>query len=737
MGKNKLELSEEQEKKLNNTIKNFRIALKNSVFYESNHPLYASSIENFKNALDKWLLVEHELNLGITQDDLYLNGTSINEKEGTYSEIANYLHMRGIISLLFRRGITKDELTEFFNFIKNDRKTIKEKGGIQKNISTDGHLKIKEIDYSALLNSARKSVESKDNVWHFLFDTAKESKRGDLPKSKVEFLIDFLKDTNKSAMTLNKVYKDAVNHLQDEQAVEDIRNTIVQICQYFENKSSDQAREIKVKLMHVISQLHPDLIHTLFDKTVGQNHEFDLAESITKDFSESYIAEIIESLISKEDTFNENLLKVFDKLIPHANKSDHVMSLVADKLFNKRVVNPDTLSKLQMSIKEIFRRHPESNFMNQIYNITVDAVVNKKIDTLVYVARLTPLINKFAQSMEEGKLKKEEIWLLLNILWLENEAVEFKKFTKKVLHILPELIDAKDTERIKEIVEFFSEKTRPEQQKDRELIKEISNGFQKVTNKETLISLISMIQESGKKDLEDITYILVKAKNHSAKILIDTFMDNTNPILRNKLKYIFRKMKDAITKEVIERFEYCEPYLIRNLFLILKECNPDKTHLIAKKLISHKHPQIRWEALNGFVPNTKEEIADIYKICTKEKNKDVKKKAAAVILQANDEDSIHLLFKYAQTGFFKHKFLLQLIELSGQLKVKTTLIYLKNIFLKRPLFNTKKRDELRVAAITSLSRLHTEEAAELVSQGLLDKSKRVRKTSEIILQLDQ
>ncbi len=737
MDKEKLELSSEQEKRLHNTIRSLRIALKNSIFYESNHPLYVSSIENFKNALDKWLNIENELNLGISQNDLFLGGASINEKESTYSEIANYLHMRGIISLLFRQGITKEELTEFFNFVKNDRKTIKEKGGIQKNISTNGHLKIKEIDYSALLESAKENVESKDSVWQFLFDTAKESKRGELPKSKVEFLIDFLKDTNKSAMTLNKVYKEAVNQLQDDKAVGDIRNTVVQICQYFENKSSDQAREIKVKLMQVISQLHPDLIHTLFDKTVGDNHELDLAESITKDFSESYIAEIIESLINKEDTFNENLLKVFDKLIPNANKSDHVISLVADKLFNKRIVNPDTLSKLQMSIKEIFKRHPESNFMNQIYNITVDAVVNKKIDTLVYVARLTPLINKFVQSMEEGELKKEEIWLLLNILWFENEAVEFKKFTEKILNIIPTLVDTKDTERLKEIVEFFSEKTRPEQQKDRELIKEITNGFQKVTNKETLISLISMIQYAGRKDLEDIAYILVKAKNQSAKILIDTFIDNTNPICRNKLKHIFQNMKDAITKEVIERFEYCDPHFTHDLFFILKECDPDKTHLIAKKLISHKHPQIRWEALDGFVPKTKEEIVDILKFCKKEKNNDVKKKAAAVILQTNDEESIHLLFKYARTSLFKRKFHIQLIELCGQLKVKTTFIHLKNIFLKRSLFYTKKRDELRIAAITSLSRLHTEEAAELVNHGLLDKSKQVRKTSEIILQLDQ
>ena len=50
MEETKLALSAEQEKQLHNAIRNLRIALKNSVFYESDHPLYVSSIDNFNNA---------------------------------------------------------------------------------------------------------------------------------------------------------------------------------------------------------------------------------------------------------------------------------------------------------------------------------------------------------------------------------------------------------------------------------------------------------------------------------------------------------------------------------------------------------------------------------------------------------------------------------------------------------------------------------------------------------------
>jgi hypothetical protein len=432
--------------------------------------------------MDKWFSNQDEFNLGISQDNLSLNGTFLEKKEDFYVEVASYLHVRGLSVLSISKGIDIKELNQFFDVIRGNRKIIKENGGILKYIKACEHVKVQELDYSALLvrENTEVAASEEDKVWQFLFNITEEIKLGKLPDSKVKFLIDFFTDTEKSAATLNTVYKEAVNQLQDEETVENIRGSVAQICQYFEKYSSDEARKIKVKLMNVITQLHPDLISTLFEKTVSGDHEFDLAEEITRDFSESDIADFIESLVSNEDTFNENLLKVFDKLAPDAEKNDNMIMMVADRLFSKRILNPNTLSELQMSIKEIFKKHPESNFMNQIYKITVDAVVNKKIDTLVYVARLSPLINKFVQSMEEGELKKDKLWLLLNILWFEDNPAEFNTFTEKIVSILPDLLDSKDTARLKDVVEFFTEMTRPEQQKDESMVEEIKGGLQKI-----------------------------------------------------------------------------------------------------------------------------------------------------------------------------------------------------------------------------------------------------------------
>ncbi|MFC1548611.1 HEAT repeat domain-containing protein [Candidatus Omnitrophota bacterium] len=717
-------------------VRAFNLAIKNSALYTFDHPLCKSSIDNFKATLGKWFAAKEKLELGVSQDNIFFNGQTIKEGDSRYTEIAEYLHQRGIIALTFVDGITMDELLEFFGFIKNDRRAVREKGGVLKNISSTPHLIIREIDYSELLKKGKKEpTTEEEEVWQSLFKVVEQGDEGELPESKMEFLEGFFDDTKESARVLNKVYKEAVNSLQDDATVKEVQETVGKVCRYFEKHAKPEAKKMKVKLIEVVSQLHPDLVNMLFEKTVINDEDFDLAEEITEDFSDSYIAGFIEDLISNEDTFNENLLKVFDKLAPGTEKADNIVSMVADKLFSKRVLNPVALSKMQMSIKEIFTSHPESSFMNQMHKITVDAVVNKKIDTLVYVARLSPLINKFVQSVEEGQLKKEEIWLLLNVLWLENNSEEFEKFGEKIVKVLPELLDSKEVSRIKEIMEFFTEKQRPEQKENNEIVAATRKLVDRIATSETKDSLISFIPEADTYDLENIVDILVKSKTDSARLLVDAYVLERNPAHINKFRFVISKMQDEVVKETIDRIEYGEPLVVRNLFKILTEYASDKEHLVSKKLISHKDPQIRLEALEVFNPEPDGEMGDLFTAFKKEKNEEVQKKIASVLIRTKNEKAIGNLFKYVQRNWFKRKFLVKLIELCGLMRSEETFSHLKRLFYKKCWFTTKRWEDVKVTTVTSLGRIGTPEAQEIIDDGLKDKNKRVREMCEIIVKL--
>ncbi|MCK4462908.1 MAG: hypothetical protein KAU58_01195 [Candidatus Omnitrophica bacterium] len=732
----KAELSKEKLKRFNLVIRSLGTAIKDSLLYTPEHPVFNFAMKNLKTSLNKWFLDEGKMDLGISKDNLLLDGLYIKEEDTFYNEVADYLHSKGIITLSILKDIHIDELVEFFKFLKNDAKTIREKGGILKSIPSTPNLKIKEIDYSSLLGSAREQVTTEEKkIQQSLYSVAEESKKGKLPESKLEFLVDFLENPQRSASALNKLYKEAVAKLEGEETVKSIREAIARIREYFKKDTGENAKKLRADLAHVITRLNPDLVIRLFEQATIDGKNFDLAQEITKDFSDEFIAGFIESLVSGEGALNENLLKVFDKLTPGEDKAANIAPMIVDRLFGKGLLNVDTFSKLQESIKEIFKMHPDSNFMSEMYKMTVETFVDKKTGTPISAARLYPLVREFMKSTTEENQRKEKIRLLINIIWLEDDPSGFKKFSARLTDIFPEILDSKNTESIKEILELFTERLRPEQQKNIQINSELKAILAKIITREIIEKIISFIPEKDNKGLEEIVYILSKTKNNSADSLIDMFVSEKDPLRRYKFRSVISMMKGDISQEIARKMEDCHSSAARDLFEILKGTDPEKARLIAKRLIWHKDTQMRLEALEWFDPKTQDEKNSIFEIFKKEKNKEIQNKTLITLIKTKDKTIIDKLFKYTERSFFKSEFLLKLVELCGQLKMQETLPHLKRVLLKRLLFNTKKTDELRVASAVSLRQIGTAEAMELIKKGLNDKREPVRRTCNIIMEL--
>ena len=289
--------------------------------------------------------------------------------------------------------------------------------------------------------------------------------------------------------------------------------------------------------------------------------------------------------------------------------------------------------------------------------------------------------------------------------------------------------------RVAKGIEFFTEKMRPEQKANAEMMEAVDDVLGKVTTKEIRDKVISFIPDAEVPELEEIAYILAKAPPKSADLLVDAFIAEKNPARRNNFRSIFMSMKDEIVSEVIDRLEYSEPSIVKDLFVILKEYDPEKAHLVSKKLMNHADPRIRWEGLNAFEPATKEEKESVVALFMKENNEEVQRKASAVILKTRDAEVIDKFFTSVEKNFFKRKLLLKIVELCGNLRSQESFSHLKRLFLRKPFFYTKNVDDLRAAAISGLARLRTPEAMELVKEGLNDKSKAVKKMCEIITKL--
>jgi hypothetical protein len=147
--------------------------------------------------------------------------------------------------------------------------------------------------------------------------------------------------------------------------------------------------------------------------------------------------------------------------------------------------------------------------------------------------------------------------------------------------------------------------------------------------------------------------------------------------------------------------------------------------------------EIRLEVLKQFEPEKEEELNKVYEMLTKEKKNSVKKEALTILIRTKNREIIDKVFACATKNLLGHDTLVKLVELCGQLKIKESVPYLKKIFLTKPLFQSKKSDELRVASAVSLRQLETEDAIEVVKSGLKDRRKKVRDMCRLIMELKE
>jgi len=729
-------ISEEKIKLFEVIIRAFTIAIKCSVLYAQNHPSVENSIKSFKENLDKWLAQEERLDVGIASDNLLLNQEFVREDSELFNEAADYLHQRGLVAISFSRGITLNELIAFFGIIKNEPKFFMQKGGIVKNMSKTDFIQIKEIDYSFLLNPSGEnevSLEDKD-LWGKLssFGTSRVE---ELPESSFEFIMSFLKDQKKSAPLLNRIYKDALHKLVGDSVVDNFRSTFKNMVKYLKNKPKDDSREVKAQLAQILSNLNPDFVANIFTAGNPDSSAIDLSKDFFNDLSDDQVADFMSQLMSNEGKVSENLFKLFDKLAPK-NRADNLAMMLTDKLLEKKLLKKDVLTDLQASIKQIFEANSDNEFMSQMYKLTVDTLVDQGAGAGTLKNKYSQLVGEYENSLKEENLEKSKINLILNLLWLETDGQEYKRLSGILSEILDKLTEPGYIPSFKKVFEYFYEKIKPQQSANQETSEAIKAVIEKLNSQPILNNIISMVPRLDAQGLEAASYIIGCAKTSSINLILDAFVKERDPIIKDKFLIIIKKLGTDITEDILKRLKNgfgINDQEAKTLFIVLREISPEKTHQLARDLIQSPDKDIRGEALIGFIPGTEEEIDLVFDIFLKETRQENKEKMLSVLVKLKNKRILDRLFVMFGKKMINSSYLLKCVRLCGDYCVVDALEHLGKIISARPIFDTELKKQLRISAVVSLAQIGTVEAMKLVEKSLQDQNESVRKIAKLAL----
>ncbi len=726
-------LPKEKSELFDRLIRSLSLTLTVSALYPANHPAFISAMDSLKEVLDKWLQAEPKVELGISPDNILLNGAFVAEENDLYKGVADHLHKKGIIALLFTRGISMPELVKFLDILKESKN---ETAGIAKKIGMQPHLVVKEVDYSSVLTSGKtSSVLREQAMWQSLSGLVKDLKKGELPESKIEFMTEFLKDPKKAAAVLNAIYKQASARLEGQSTAAEIRDIFSEMNKYFEKNSPSRSGNAKQALSEIISKLDADLVVSLFKEKGIKDDTPDLADEIFKALPDETIANFMSSVMKNTGSVNERIIRVFNRLSSGKNKSDSILPVVTDKLFAEKLLGSSAFSVLQNSIKGLFENHPDDDFISQLYDLTVGTFLDKEKGA--GSGKYFALVREYGEFLKPDNLKREKIQLLLNVLWLERDAARFKKTCAILADAFRDLPDPCYCKAVRQVFELFTEKLGPDRRRDTMVAHAVQNAFDRIDTPETVGRLISFIPGADRERLDDIAYVLTRAKDSGAGKLLDLLAAQANSIARTNLGYVLSRFDAGIAKSVISRIDAAlagrDAAAVRELYEILKCVNFHEAHSIAGRLIKNGNAEIRSWLMDEFCPATAEEKNDILEALEKEADPEIKKKFLISLVKTKDAEVIKRLFGMYGGGVFTRKILLDLVTLCGTFKVAGAIPFLKDTLERRPFLYTKTARTLRVQSVLSLARMGLPEAIEHIMKAANDRDSSVRSMCAIAL----
>lgn len=392
-------------------LKGMRMVLSNATAYFKEHPYFLKSITAFRQKAENLFSVLDPIRIEVAPHALFIDGKYW-DKEVFYVELARTLHHHRIKSIEFRKGLTDEELIEFFGALAMPVREALRRGGIDNTLDKEKipHMRVSALDYSSLLGE--EGEESKD-IWVYLFKEA-------LDKDDIVKLNELADNFKRIAGKLN---------LDDLTNDTELKNNICDFLGHLNSKEKDKFYSCAKELLGSI----------LKEKGVTEEGKIQKLKDYFKDFNKDDTARALWEEISGDDNFNYLNFAVFSRLFSEDTHKECAAVL------EKKIKSPLAISAdIRKKIKEIFSS-ADSPFIPEFYR-----------HALSWASQMDTGKHLFEFDRKETEANYHSI--LLNVLAGEDEKERLEVIAGRLRDECAKLAEERNLSYLKSVIELAEQK---------------------------------------------------------------------------------------------------------------------------------------------------------------------------------------------------------------------------------------------------------------------------------------
>jgi hypothetical protein len=239
--------------------------------YPPGHAIVEQGLDQLTSQFRRYFEVQVTLGVGIANDRVYLDDEELSKDEFILA-LGQSLHQHGVAGLVFHRGLTRAELSSFFETLAVDPLSARRAGGYKRILASRGvaYIEVIEIEYQLKEDEIEQQLSalSDAEVWRRI---ARGWRAGADPTwSDLLFAQRLLGSAGRLGAILDMVV--GVNTRTDEasRAADAFLHMIATLTPDHSKAGAAAVSEFHGQVQRVVEMVNPNSLHALMEQTVSQ-----------------------------------------------------------------------------------------------------------------------------------------------------------------------------------------------------------------------------------------------------------------------------------------------------------------------------------------------------------------------------------------------------------------------------------------------------------------------------------
>lgn len=718
--------TEEQEPKrlpldarlLSEAVIELNILRRNVGLYPPSHAIIQNSIDRTFVLLEKLLDVRAEITLGIARDHLIVDEYTLDKANPVFKEFALSLHRKGVASLSFKTGVSKNEVIALHEFITG----ADTPGGnaLLDHWSNKGvrNIRLVPIDFSTFRFVAGKLRKTGgkgfgSEIWEDYVFGLLEGR-----------LIDgSVPDEEAMLQSQPEDVAELINETVDvETATSETYDGV--ISAYLRKKSGESRLNpaLLKKFLSFIEALKPDIKRQFLERSVGRSKVgLDDMESALSEMTEEEFHRITSFFLNNASLIPETLKHLIDKLTEI--KKDKPFDF--DMLYPKNAVLHDI--EISKDLEGLFDEDHFSKFVSVQYQNELNRILSASFDgkNLSVDALLAECAPEAVNSTAS------EIMVEL----LDSPLVELKDYLEimtKLTEYLNVFIDLGKFEAVLTIYNVVYSHSLEGRFKA-----EAKATVDYYFNSEDFTSrLVDALRIWGRQNREEAVRLARAFKRSLIIPLMDALADENSAILRRGLLNVLSGIGDDIQPEAVKRLEDPRWFVVRNMIFLLRETKALKQLQKIRPFARHPNGMICVEAIKTLLFFRTPDSVSYLKFHLTGKDEYLREQAMRLAGMYKVREAVPellaLLDKSDLLGTESY-YKIPVVKTLGDIGDPTALPAIGKILDSNALFYRGNLGLLKIESVKSLSGYPPQSARPLLEKALKQKDERLSTTAEGVL----